>query len=591
MTKNHLNFYFTLISFITYFLFLPYKTFSIGYIESITGNTFLVNNNENIELLELDEISLNDRIKVSDNSQITILLDDGSTLIIKNKSEFVFLEYEDIFSINPHYKIEVLEGEILIETGEIPKFKKNSTSILTPIGSLFLNGTAISANLKGEETEIFLMTDSFGESGELVLQNNDGESLNIEINSGLTINDEGTKPIKLTQEVINNQNTIKKVIANSAISNNSKIDEISQKKINSGKLTPQQAESFKEKILKKKEKKIDQIITSSKSDTSILGEMLISAEGDIGSKILEKVVEKNPGVTSKVLNDVIDQNEELFKQISVNNEILTEKILKTVVSEADEDDQSLSKIIAKTDSNISAKLITEIAENKKDLMIKVVSETTSLDPEKMKDIAIFDQEINNKISEVIVEQISSSIDATEDLKQIMLNIDSNLTSNIIEQTSEIDISLVSQATSEVLEEETEKIIEKLSSSLDEDEDNFFNSVIISKAIESGNTNIVTRAVEINIQNNLNNLNSQNDIENNSNTNTLINESQNSEQNLQEQGSENLDETKEIELAKNNILKVNSLINKEVEKLKIDNPSLIIEDKLFISVNEVLASPN
>jgi len=591
MTKNHLNFYFTLISFITYFLFLPYKTFSIGYIESITGNTFLVNNNENIELLELDEISLNDRIKVSDNSQITILLDDGSTLIIKNKSEFVFLEYEDIFSINPHYKIEVLEGEILIETGEIPKFKKNSTSILTPIGSLFLNGTAISANLKGEETEIFLMTDSFGESGELVLQNNDGESLNIEINSGLTINDEGTKPIKLTQEVINNQNTIKKVIANSAIGNNSKIDEIIQKKINSGKLTPQQAESFKEKILKKKEKKIDQIITSSKSDTSILGEMLVSAEGDIGSKILEKVVEKNPGVTSKVLNDVIDQNEELFKQISVNNEILTEKILKTVVSEADEDDQSLSKIIAKTDSNISAKLITEIAENKKDLMIKVVSETTSLDPEKMKDIAIFDQEINNKISEVIVEQISSSIDATEDLKQIMLNIDSNLTSNIIEQTSEIDISLVSQATSEVLEEETEKIIEKLSSSLDEDEDNFFNSVIISKAIESGNTNIVTRAVEINIQNNLNNLNSQNDIENNSKKNTLINESQNSEQNLQEQGSENLDETKEIELAKNNILKVNSLINKEVEKLKIDNPSLIIEDKLFISVNEVLASPN
>jgi len=591
MTKNHFNFYFTLISFITYFLFLPYETFSIGYIESITGNTFLVNNNENIELLELDEISLNDRIKVSDNSQITILLDDGSTLIIKNKSEFVFLEYEDIFSINPHYKIEVLEGEILIETGEIPKFKKNSTSILTPIGSLFLNGTAISANLKGEETEIFLMTDSFGESGELVLQNNDGESLNIEINSGLTINDEGTKPIKLTQEVINNQNTIKKVIANSAIGNNSKIDEIIQKKINSGKLTPQQAESYKEKILKKKEKKIDQIITSSKSDTSILGEMLVSAEGDIGSKILEKVVEKNPGVTSKVLNDVIDQNEELFKQISVNNEILTEKILKTVVSEADEDDQSLSKIIAKTDSNISAKLITEIAENKKDLMIKVVSETTSLDPEKMKDIAIFDQEINNKISEVIVEQISSSIDATEDLKQIMLNIDSNLTSNIIEQTSEIDISLVSQATSEVLEEETEKIIEKLSSSLDEDEDNFFNSVIISKAIESGNTNIVTRAVEINIQNNLNNLNSQNDIENNSNTNTLINESQNSEQNLQEQGSENLDETKEIELAKNNILKVNSLINKEVEKLKIDNPSLIIEDKLFISVNEVLASPN
>jgi len=558
-------------------LFFHLSAHAIGYVETILGKAKTIIENEEFTLQELDEIFLNSKIFLDNGSELTILLDDGSTILVKNKSEFIFLEYEDIFSINPHYTIQIFEGDLIVETGELPKIKKNSTSIISPVGTLFLNGTAISAKLNSDLSEVFLMTDSFGDSGELVLQNDDGEMVNIEINSGISINDEGAQPIQLSEEVINNQKTIKNIIANSAISNETKIDEIIQKKIESGKLSLQEAKIYKEKILQKKEKKIDQIISSSNSDTSILGEVLKNSDSTVGSKILEKVVDNNPKVTSKVIDGVLDQNENLFKEISSKNSQLTDKILKTVVKEADENDQSLSKIIAKSDSSLSAKLMTEIVETKKDLMIKVVAETSVLNPEKLKELESVDEEISSKITSTIVEQLSESSDATEDMKIIMLNTDADLASEIIQQTANIDYDLVNQATLEIITEETEKITDTLSSSIEKGEENALSSLLISKAIETGNADIITKAVEKSIQKTTNN-------SNDSSNSQILETPQNNEDQTEEK-------IEDVELAKQNILKVNDLIKQEVDKLKITNPEIEIEENLLANVKEFLASPN
>ena len=558
-------------------LFFHLSAHAIGYVETILGKAKTIIENEEFTLQELDEIFLNSKIFLDNGSELTILLDDGSTILVKNKSEFIFLEYEDIFSINPHYTIQIFEGDLIVETGELPKIKKNSTSIISPVGTLFLNGTAISAKLNSDLSEVFLMTDSFGDSGELVLQNDDGEMVNIEINSGISINDEGAQPIQLSEEVINNQKTIKNIIANSAISNETKIDEIIQKKIESGKLSLQEAKIYKEKILQKKEKKIDQIISSSNSDTSILGEVLKNSDSTVGSKILEKVVDNNPKVTSKVIDGVLDQNENLFKEISSKNSQLTDKILKTVVKEADENDRSLSKIIAKSDSSLSAKLMTEIVETKKDLMIKVVAETSVLNPEKLKELESVDEEISSKITSTIVEQLSESSDATEDMKIIMLNTDADLASEIIQQTANIDYDLVNQATLEIITEETEKITDTLSSSIEKGEENALSSLLISKAIETGNADIITKAVEKSIQKTTNN-------SNDSSNSQILETPQNNEDQTEEK-------IEDVELAKQNILKVNDLIKQEVDKLKITNPEIEIEENLLANVKEFLASPN
>ena len=397
-----------------FFIFLivsSYNLNALGYVETIKGNAYFKQDNENVPLEELDEINLNQKIQLDLNSEIVILLDDGTTLVFKGESIFTISEYEDIFSINPHYAIDVIKGDVMIETGELPKLKKNSSYLNTPAGKLFLNGTAVAAKLEGSNSEIFLLTDSFGGEGELILETEDGKSTSIELNSGLSLNAEGIKKVDVSDSVKEKQDSIKLTIAQSAVSDEKKIEQIIQKKIESGKLSKADATSLKEELIQKKEKKIDQIVASSKSNTAILGEILKNANPDSGSKILEKVVEINPKVTSQVLDTVLDKNQNLFKEISSKNEALTEKLVKTAVKEANENDTSLSKIIAKTDSAVSSILMNEIAENKKDLMIKIVTETSNLNPNKLKELNEIDPEISNKITSTIVERIAESPDA------------------------------------------------------------------------------------------------------------------------------------------------------------------------------------
>lgn len=563
-------------------IFFFMKLNAIGYVDSIQGSALIEISDEKIPLEELDSINIKNKIYLLSDAEISILLDDGSTIFIRGDSELVFHEYEDILSVNPHYKIEIIKGNLIVETGEIPKIKKNSTSIITPVGILYLNGTAISAKLDSDNSEIFLMTDSFGESGELILQNENGETINVEINSGVNITNEGTQSIEASEEIINNQNIMKSVIAKSANNDENRIQEIINKKIADGKITPQEGDKFKKEIVQKKEKKIDQIITASKSDTSVLGEILKNSNDEGGSKILEKVIEKNPKVTSQVLDTVIDQNENLFKQMSSNNPTLTEKILKTVVKEADENDMALSKIIAKTDNKLSAKLITEIAETKKELMVKVVSETGSLNPSKFKELSDIDENLTNTISTVIVEQISESADAGENLKKIMLNADPDLTSSILEESETLGEDIISNATTEIFNENIDVITEKLSESIDSNNDTF-KAILISKAIETGNTEIVTQAVNRNIEkkieNNQTNLNNNLQNDENSNSDEISIDNQSKEREIL------------IEESKKNISKINNIITQEVEKIKLENPSIEIEKELFISVDETLASPN
>jgi len=563
-------------------IFFFMKLNAIGYVDSIQGSALIEISDEKIPLEELDSINIKNKIYLLSDAEISILLDDGSTIFIRGDSELVFHEYEDILSVNPHYKIEIIKGNLIVETGDIPKIKKNSTSIITPVGILYLNGTAISAKLDSDNSEIFLMTDSFGESGELILQNENGETINVEINSGVNITNEGTQSIEASEEIINNQNIMKSVIAKSANNDENRIQEIINKKIADGKITPQEGDKFKKEIVQKKEKKIDQIITASKSDTSVLGEILKNSNDEGGSKILEKVIEKNPKVTSQVLDTVIDQNENLFKQMSSNNPTLTEKILKTVVKEADENDMALSKIIAKTDNKLSAKLITEIAETKKELMVKVVSETGSLNPSKFKELSDIDENLTNTISTVIVEQISESADAGENLKKIMLNADPDLTSSILEESETLGEDIISNATTEIFNENIDVITEKLSESIDSNNDTF-KAILISKAIETGNTEIVTQAVNRNIEkkieNNQTNLNNNLQNDENSNSDEISIDNQSKEREIL------------IEESKNNISKINNIITQEVEKIKLENPSIEIEKELFISVDETLASPN
>ena len=561
------------------FIFKSLNLYAVGYVESLNGNISVEVEDKKIALEELDEINLNQKIQLDPKSEIVILLDDGTTLVIKGESIFKITEYEDIFSINPHYAIDVIKGDIMIETGELPKLKKNSSYLNTPAGKLFLNGTAVAAKLDGSNSEIFLLTDSFGGEGELILETEDGKSTSIELNSGLSLSTEGIKKVDVSDSVKEKQDIIKLTIAQSAISDEKKIDQVIQKKIESGKLSKAEAIALKEELIQKKEKKIDQIVASTKSNTAILGEILKNSNGDSGSKILEKVIEINPKATSQVLDTVLDKNQKLFNEISSKNEALTEKLIKTAVKEANENDTSLSKIIAKTDSAVSSILMNEIAENKKDLMVKIVAETSNLNPNKLKELNEIDPEISNKITSTIIERLSESVNAKDELKKIMVDADPTLTSAIISKTAELDSKLVDSATTEVLIEERDKITEKLSQSIDLAESNKFSEILISKAIETGNANLVTQAAEKNLQNKIN---SENKTEKNISNNTSTTQTQNAV----------IKKVQEPQLSPaESLSRINILITQETEKLKVSNPELQIEKIMLTDVKELLASPS
>ena len=563
-------------------IFLVLKSlnlFALGYVDVLKGKVLIEIEGEAKILEELDEINLNQSILLDEGSEITILIDDGTTLVIKGESNFKISEYEDIFSINPHYAIDVIKGDLMIETGELPKLKKNSSYLNTPAGKLFLNGTAVAAKLDGNNSEIFLLTDFFGGEGELILETKDGKSTSIELNSGLSLSTEGIKKVDVSDSVKEKQESIKLTIAQSAVSDEKKIEQVIQKKIESGKLSKEEAIALKEELIQKKEKKIDQIVASSKSNTAILGEMLKNSNGDSGSKILEKVIEINPKVTSQVLDTVLDKNQKLFNEISSKNEALTEKLIKTAVKEANENDTSLSKIIAKTDSAVSSILMNEINENKKDLMIKIVAETSNLNPNKLKELNEIDPEISNKITSTIVEKLSESVNAKDELKKIMVDADPTLTSAIVSKTAELDSKLVDSATKEILIEEKDKIIEKLSQSIDSAESNKFSELLISKAIETGNTSLVTQAAEQNLQNKIN---SEDKTKQTISNNTSTTQTQNAVIKKEQVTKLSTEES---------LSKFNILINQETEKLKVSNPELQIEKIMLTDVKELLASPN
>lgn len=562
---------------------LTSNSYAIGYIESIKGTITSIIDDQKIILDELDEIKLNQKIILDKNSEIVILLDDGSTIMIKDETIFQITEYEDIFSINPHYAINLENGDFQIETGELPKFKKNSSFLNTPAGKLYLNGTAVAAKFNGLNSEIYLLTDSFGGEGELILEDQDGQAINIELNSGLTIGENGPTKIELTNEIKESQNNIKNVIASSALSDEKKIEQIVQKKISQGKISPQEADAIKEQIIRKKEKKIDQIVTSSKSNTAVLGELLKNSDGFNGSKILEKVIDQNPKLTSKVLDTVIDQNQNLFKEISSNNSALTEKLIKTVVKEADENDNSISKIIAKTDSNVSANLMNELLVTKKELMVKVVSETSTLNPDKFKEISEFDDAISEKITNSIVEKLMESPDATDDLKAIIINADPDLTNSIISQTIKIDSSVVDDAASAALLEDGDSLTKKLSQSIDSENSTIFNEIIVSKALETGNNQIISNAAELNIQKKITNNPEETKPSTDKINTASIPQGQKTTVSINNQ---------KIKLdAQESLSKINLLVNKETEKLIIKNPDIEIKKNILTNAQEILASPN
>jgi len=549
--------------------FLPPSLFGqiIGIIEEVQGSNNFIQEDQSIQIEEYDDLILGQKIQVADQSKITLSLNDGTIFIFENESEFFFNTYNDLFSVTPSFEITVVKGNFIVETGDIPKIVRDQTKIFIPGGELILNGTAVAGNMTNAQSDVFLLTDSFGEKGELKLQTQSGQSIDIAADSGLQLQGESVTPKQVDDQKINQMQNLKQAIVNVAVVDEEKIEQIMQKKIASGKLTEDEVEKLKEKVIGKKAEKLNSIIQNTKENSSLLGDVISNSKEDQAGSVLEKIMADKPEITGSVMNDVISANPEKLESITKDNEDLLTNIVKTVVAEASDGDESIGNIISKASPDITSKMMTEITETKQELAAQVIAQVSQNNPNKISEIFESSEELATSLTEAVANSIVNDVDGSDTFKKIFVAADARVLSKVSAAVNQQDASITQKAVAELIIEDKEAL-----------------KSVIKKAAKSGTNDIAESTMKIAIlqgetamvQEAVIELTQETTNQNNNTNSAAIQQSEEIEEELIDP-----------------ISNLSDSLNNSIAQAQEENPEaeILIEEEIFVNLNTVLASPS
>ena len=539
----------------------------IGIIEEVQGSNNFIQEDQSIQIEEYDDLILGQKIQVADQSKITLSLNDGTIFIFENESEFFFNTYNDLFSVTPSFEITVVKGNFIVETGDIPKIVRDQTKIFIPGGELILNGTAVAGNMTNAQSDVFLLTDSFGEKGELKLQTQSGQSIDIAADSGLQLQGESVTPKQVDDQKINQMQNLKQAIVNVAVVDEEKIEQIMQKKIASGKLTEDEVEKLKEKVIGKKAEKLNSIIQNTKENSSLLGDVISNSKEDQAGSVLEKIMADKPEITGSVMNDVISANPEKLESITKDNEDLLTNIVKTVVAEASDGDESIGNIISKASPDITSKMMTEITETKQELAAQVIAQVSQNNPNKISEIFESSEELATSLTEAVANSIVNDVDGSDTFKKIFVAADARVLSKVSAAVNQQDASITQKAVAELIIEDKEAV-----------------KSVIKKAAKSGTNDIAESTMKIAIlqgetamvQEAVIELTQETTNQNNNTNSAAIQQSEEIEEELIDP-----------------ISNLSDSLNNSIAQAQEENPEaeILIEEEIFVNLNTVLASPS
>ena len=549
--------------------FLPPSLFGqiIGIIEEVQGSNSFIQEDQSIQIEEYDDLILGQKIQVADQSKITLSLNDGTIFIFENESEFFFNTYNDLFSVTPSFEITVVKGNFIVETGDIPKIVRDQTKIFIPGGELILNGTAVAGNMTNAQSDVFLLTDSFGEKGELKLQTQSGQSIDIAADSGLQLQGESVTPKQVDDQKINQMQNLKQAIVNVAVVDEEKIEQIMQKKIASGKLTEDEVEKLKEKVIGKKAEKLNSIIQNTKENSSLLGDVISNSKEDQAGSVLEKIMADKPEITGSVMNDVISANPEKLESITKDNEDLLTNIVKTVVAEASDGDESIGNIISKASPDITSKMMTEITETKQELAAQVIAQVSENNPNKISEIFESSEELATSLTEAVANSIVNDVDGSDTFKKIFVAADARVLSKVSAAVNQQDASITQKAVAELIIEDKEAV-----------------KSVIKKAAKSGTNDIAESTMKIAILQGETAMVQEAVIE-------LTQETTNQNNNTNSAAIQQAEEIEE-ELI-DPISNLSDSLNNSIAQAQEENPEaeILIEEEIFLNLNTFLASPS
>jgi len=546
---------------------LPCSLFGqvIGIVEEVQGKVTISQEENIINLEEYDDLILGQIIKVADQSKITLSLNDGTIFIFENESEFFFNTYNDLFSVTPSFEITVINGNFIVETGDIPKIARDQTKIFIPGGELILNGTAVSGNMSNAQSDVFLLTDSFGAKGELKLQTPSGQSIDIEADSGLQLEGETVTPKQVDDQKINQMQNLKQAIVNVAVVDEEKIEEIMQKKIASGKLSASDVEKLKEKVIGKKTEKLNSIIQNTKENSSLLGDIINNSKEDQAGAVLEKIMADKPEITGKVVNDVMSANPDKLEAVTKDNQDLLTNIVKTVVAEASEDDDTVGNIISQASPEITSKMMTEITETKQELAAQVIAQVSENNADKIKEIFESSEELASSLTEAVANSIVNDVDGSDKFKKIFVSADATVLSKVSKAVEQQDASITQKAVMELIIEDKEAVKNVIKKAATAGANDIAESTMKTAILQGEATMVQDAVVELSQE--------------------VTNQSQNETTSLQDNENE--------EVFIDPIASISESLNNSIEQAKEEDveAATLLEEDIIVNLNTVLASPS
>ena len=502
---------FILVIFIYFFLinltFLSSKILlsqEIGAIEDLQGILeYKDNQGEIINLDIYDPILLNQKYSLNPGVILSISLNDGTYITFENKSDFIFTDFIEAEESNPYYIFKITNGDFSIETGDIPKQRKNASKILTNVGSLVLNGTAVAASLSANKNDIYLLTDNYGNQGELLLESNTGEVVSVEPDAGITVNESSVTQVAAPEEIKNKVSILAETISSAAVMDEEKVNAMIEKKIQQGKISDlngdgiidsNDGELAKQKILNDKQIKVEKIINQTAGDSKLLTKIVEKAPAEDSALILDKVISTKPNITSGLVDNLVSNNATKFQEITANNITLLDKTIDTISKNENTNDTQLSNIISKVDQNTASSLLDKVVDNKPDLLISVISKVSLSENNSLNKLITENETLNNKVNNKIVEIVSSDPEGKDKLKQIIESADQEISNKILNSVNVVNPEITKQAIKETVEANPEKMAEILSNSLT-DANNPIADIIVNESIASGKSEIITKVAE------------------------------------------------------------------------------------------------
>ena len=472
----------------------------IGTIENVEGEFVYEDNDGNKQLYEeLDDILLDIPYQLLNGNSVSISLLDGTFITFENKTQFKFLEFQNTDQARPIISMEVPFGIFTIETGDIPKRNKDSSNIITPVGKLILNGTLVSASLSNDQNDIYLMTDSYGNDGELLIENSSGEAQSISPNQGVRVSEQGVDNIEVSEELTTRLNDNADKIVNAAIVDDAKIEALIEKKIQAGKIADingdgiindEDVAQLKSNIINTKNSQVDKIINNTTSNSSLLSKVIANSSDQNSSDILEKIISAKPDITSIVVDTLVNENSDKLNAIAQSNSTAIENILTTIASNNNSNDDQLSNILSKVDQNVASNLMDKVIDNKPELLTSVITKVSASNPLKLTEIVGQNESLSNKVSATIVDQVTSSSNGTDQLKSLMKSVDGGISSNLLTQINQTNPEIASSAIKDLVSESPEKITELLNNNITS-ADTSISELVVKEAIASGKQDIIS----------------------------------------------------------------------------------------------------